>query len=117
MRVRPGAGDDVDGARVGHAGGEADIDRRYLKLLHHLLRETHLRAAEADRGDTAAVHGEPRTADIRAGAPRTGTTMRFRFAARRRLHARFELGELQKAAAVQRQAVDLLVRDQPADRC
>ena len=49
------------------------------------------------------------------GAPRIGTNTRLLLLERRGLHARFELGQLEKIAAVQRQALDLLLCDHATD--
>src|SRR5690348_12059822 len=104
--------DHVYGARVGSAGRKIEVRGRNLKLLHHFLREAHLGAERAYRQDAAAIHRDSRTAASCSGVAARRSQHRNKstvvVAARWRLHPWFELCQLEKTAAVQRQSLDLL---------
>ena len=103
-------------APVGDTGREVEIHGRDLELLHHFLREAHRRTGIADRRDAAPIDRDPRSPTaVAARRVQNRHERAIVVVARRRLNARFELGQLEKAAAVQRQAFDLTARDQAID--
>ena len=80
--VASGARDHVHRASVGNTGRKIEIRGRDLKLLHHFLREAHLRAERAHRHDAAAIDRDPRSAASRLryclrALPDTGTNVRL----------------------------------------
>ena len=117
--IASGARDHVHRACVGDTGRKIEIRGRDLKLLHHFLGEAHLRAERSHRHDAAAIDRDPRSAASRSGIASGPSQNRHKHtivvAAGRGLHARFEFGQLEKVAAVQRQALDLLLCDHAAD--
>ena len=107
--------DDVDRSGVGHAGREVEIHRRYLEFLEPFLREPHLRAAERHRGDAASIHGEARTADVGGGRAEHREDRAIAIGSGWLLHTGLELAELEEAAPVQWQPLDLIAADRTAD--
>src|SRR5947209_2631869 len=69
--VASGTGNHVHRACVRNTRREIEICGGDLKLLHHFLGESHLRAERAHRHNAAAVHRDPR-----AAAPRSGVASR-----------------------------------------
>src|SRR5579872_6707023 len=113
--ITAGARDDVDRASRGDAGGEVKIPCGNLELLHHLLGEILLRAAGYRIIHGSAIH---RDADrLRAGAQNVDIELAVVLADVRRgyRYTGLQLGKLQEAAAIQRQAVDLLFGHDPID--
>src|SRR6266849_2278533 len=56
--VAAGARDHVDPTCVGNTGRKVEVHGRDLELLHHFLREAHLRASNAHGRDAASIHHE-----------------------------------------------------------
>ena len=113
--VASGARNDVHGSRFGNASRKIETDGRNLKLLHGFLREVHLRTSEAHRGDASSVNRNARTPDVAAGRAQNRHHIAVAVRGSRSLHARFELSQIEKAAPVQRKAIDLALRHDTAD--
>jgi hypothetical protein len=99
------------------AGREVEIHTGDPKLLNSFLRKTHSGAAVPHSHDAAAIDRDPSAATVVASSRRTQDRHKHPVAAgaRRRLTARLELRQLKKAAAVQRQVLDLTAADPAAD--
>ena len=110
--VASGARDHVDRACVGGAGRKIEIGGWRSETPAPLPE----RSPSASRQDPTAMMLPPSTVTrvprppdpvLPPGAPKIGTNMRLLLLARRGLHARFEFGQFEKTAAVQRQVLDL----------
>src|SRR5262245_12736292 len=110
------ARDHVDCCPIGESRSEVEIHGRGLELLDDFLRKAHRRAAVSHCHDASAIYRDARAATAVA---QWLTQSRHKDAvaagARRWLDAGFELGQFEKAAPVQGQALDLAVCDHTAD--
>src|SRR5262245_50432622 len=108
--------DHVDCCAVGGFRSEVEIHSRSLELLDDFLRKAYRRAAVSHCHDTAAIYCDARAATAVAhGLTQSRDKYSVAAGARRRLDARFEFGQFEKAAPVQGQALDLALCDHTAD--
>src|SRR5438445_2843587 len=80
------------------------------------MRETQRAAAESGRRGAASVDGEARAADVGGGRPQNQDNRAIAIGGRRSLHARLELGQVERIASIQGERGDLIPFDQAADR-
>src|ERR1017187_6352256 len=103
--IPSGARDHAHRSCVSGTGRKIEIRGRDLKLLHHFLREAHLRTERSHRHDAAAIDCDPCSATSRSGITSGPSQDRHKYAivvtGRGRLHSRFELSQLEKTTAVQ----------------
>src|SRR5712691_12033538 len=101
--------DDIHRGPVGQARGKVEVHGGDLKLLDYFLRKAHGGAAVADGHNAASINRNARTATAVAHCLTQNRHERAVVASPRwRLSARLELGQLQEAAALERQALNLL---------
>ena len=113
--VAAAARDDVDGAGGGDAGGEIEVDAGDLEFLNDFLGEVLLGAAihrivdaRAIDGDAGAVRVGAENGDVHGAVVVALVVAGDGYAGR-------EEGELQEAAAVERELLDLLAGDDLVD--
>ena len=109
------AGYHVDRARAGDSRRKIEIHPGELELLHHLLRQVDLVLAFDRVAHVAAVHGNGGFVRFRAQHRHCEQRVVLRGRPRADGYAWLQGRQLQEAAAVQRDALDLLPSDHAVD--
>ena len=105
--VRARARHDVDRAERRNARRQVEVRGRDLELLNDFLREVLARAAFNRIADVAAVHRDRRARRRAAQNRHVELRVELRRIPEVHGHARLQRGEVQEAAAVQREVLDL----------
>src|SRR6266481_3070707 len=108
--------DDIHRGPVGQARGKVEVHGGDLKLLDYFLRKAHGGAAVADGHNAASINRNARTTTAVAHCLTQNRYERAVVAPPRwRLRAGLELCQLQKAASIERQSLDLWAGHDAAD--
>src|SRR5262245_5439417 len=109
--VASSARDDVHRAYRGHARLQIEVEAGNLELLNRLYGKVLPRPAVHRLDDVSAVYRQSRQCGIATTDRDVEDIVRVARGARRNAHAGFERSQLKEIPSIQRQAVDLLARD------